>query len=91
MWMGGTKVALNPSLKAELFPQSWKSTTVQPLQENKRKSFSGRNSRPVRNLPLLSKFMEKVVFEQMIPSFFFVGISIFSTDPSTCTAQKDRL
>lgn len=59
----------NQSLNSNRFPQVWKEAKVIPLPKNPRAAFTGSNSRPISLLPVLSKLLEKIVFNQ-IQSYF---------------------
>lgn len=81
----------NSSLKEGLFPRIWKSAKVVPLLKSKHQSFSADNSRPISILPVLSKLMEKCVFEQIRHYFSLDDLNsdfqhAYHSDHSTCTA-----
>lgn len=82
---------LNLSLSHCIFLEKWKESKIIPLPKNKRAIFTGQNSRPISLLPLLSKVMEKIVFEQ-IHKYFFSNRLItqyqhaYREGHSTCTA-----
>ena len=46
-------------------PALWKEAKVIPLPKNKKATFSGANSRPISLLPVLSKILERIVFNQI--------------------------
>uniref|UniRef100_A0AAQ5ZG27 Reverse transcriptase domain-containing protein n=1 Tax=Amphiprion ocellaris TaxID=80972 RepID=A0AAQ5ZG27_AMPOC len=46
-------------------PVKWKVAKIVPLPKNGKESFSGKNSRPVSILPILSKIMEKIAYDQI--------------------------
>lgn len=48
-----------------LCPHEWKRAKIIPLPKNKKSTFSGSNSRPISLLPVLSKIMESIVYEQI--------------------------
>ena len=56
---------LNLSIKNQKFPDSWKQSKVIPLHK-KEEVTNPKNYRPVSLLPILSKVLERVIFEQMI-------------------------
>lgn len=56
---------LNLSLQEGIFPKAWKPAKVIPSPKNKKEPFIGANSRPISILPVLSKLMELVVFNQI--------------------------
>ena len=55
----------NKCFKYGVFPKAWKEAKIIPLPKDKKKDFTGTNSRPISILPVLSKLMEKVVFKQI--------------------------
>lgn len=55
----------NLSLNSNIFPECWKEAKVIPLPKNTCAAFTGSNSRPISLLPILSKLLEKVVFNQI--------------------------
>ena len=59
----------NLSLQEGVFPQAWKAAKVIPLPKNKNEVFRGANSRPISILPLLSKLLERLVFDQITHYF----------------------
>ena len=56
---------VNLSIKNQKFPNSWKQSKVIPLHK-KEEVTNPKNYRPVSLLPILSKVLERVIFEQMI-------------------------
>ena len=56
---------VNLSIKNQKFPDSWKQSKVIPLHK-KEEVTNPKNYRPVSLLPILSKVLERVIFEQMI-------------------------
>ena len=62
----------NASIASGIFPVRWKEAKVTPLPKNINENFSGKNSRPISLLPILSKLLEKIVTEQ-IQGFFMVN------------------
>uniref|UniRef100_A0A669AV95 Reverse transcriptase domain-containing protein n=1 Tax=Oreochromis niloticus TaxID=8128 RepID=A0A669AV95_ORENI len=55
----------NRSLACSLFPLQWKESKIIPIPKNKNDVFNGVNSRPISLLPVLSKSMERIVYEQI--------------------------
>ena len=62
----------NASIASGVFPEGWKEAKVTPLSKNSNENFSGKNSRPISLLPILSKLLEKIITDQ-IQSFFKVN------------------
>lgn len=56
---------VNLSIKSQKFPESWKRSKVIPLHKKDEVTYP-KNYRPVSLLPVLSKVLERVIFEQMI-------------------------
>ena len=56
---------INLSISSQRFPESWKVSKVVPLHK-KGEAIFPKNYRPVSLLPVLSKVLERVIFEQMI-------------------------
>lgn len=56
---------MNLSFTKCLCPQDWKRAKIIPLPKNKKVPFSGANSRPISLLPVLSKMMESIVYDQI--------------------------
>lgn len=56
---------INLSLEKCVFPDNWKKAKIVPLPKNKKENFSGKNSRPISILPILSKITEKIVYDQI--------------------------
>ena len=81
----------NLSLLKGVCPLSWKAAKVIPLPKNKEDMFSGANSHPISILPVLSKLMERVVFDQ-VSSYFSINKlnsefqHAYKKDHSTITA-----
>lgn len=59
----------NQCLSHGVHPTIWKEAKIIPLPKDKNKSFNGPNSRPISILPLLSKVVEKIVFNQVMDYF----------------------
>ena len=47
------------------YPDLWKIAKVTPLPKNSREPFTGPNSRPISILPVLSKLLEGIMFQQI--------------------------
>ena len=60
---------INLCLTKNIWLQGWKIAKIIPIPKNKKLQFSESNSRPISLLPILSKIMEKIVYEQ-IQSYF---------------------
>ena len=60
----------NASISSGVFPMGWKEAKVIPLPKNANENFSGKNSRPISLLPILSKLLERIVTDQ-IQCFFY--------------------
>ena len=56
---------INLSISSQIFPDSWKVSKIVPLHK-KGELIHPQNYRPVSLLPVLSKVLERVIFEQMI-------------------------
>ena len=55
---------INLSLQSGVFPNEWKSTRISPIFKNGAKTEPG-NYRPVSILPVISKFIERIVHQQL--------------------------
>lgn len=55
----------NQSFAHSIFPDKWKESKMIPLSKNKKLTFTGPNCRPISVLPLMSKIMEKIAYQQM--------------------------
>ena len=55
----------NQSLKEYVCPQAWKESKVIPLPKNSKAPFAASKSHPISFLSVLSKLMERIVFDQM--------------------------
>lgn len=62
---------INRSLNEGVCPQESKTAKIITLLKNRKVPFSGQNSRLISLLPVLSKIMEHIVYEQ-INSYFSV-------------------
>ena len=57
---------VNTSLLSGVFPQALKTAVIKPLlKKNNLDTSLMSNYRPISNLPLLSKIIEKAVFQQL--------------------------
>ena len=56
---------LNLSIATKVFPSSWKKSKVIPLYK-KEDLLDPKNYRPVAIIPILSKVLERVIFNQMV-------------------------
>ena len=56
---------LNLSISARKFPESWKKSKIIPLHK-KDDPLNPKNYRPVAIVPVLSKILERVVFNQLV-------------------------
>ena len=56
---------INLSISTSNFPQLWKNAKVIPLHK-KDDQLNPKNFRPVAILPVFSKVLERVVFEQIV-------------------------
>ena len=77
----------NQSLKECVCPQTWKETKIIPLPKNSKAPFAGSNSRPISLLPVLSKLMEKIVFEQTTDfqhAYREGQLNLYCTDSDDC-------
>ena len=75
-----------------VWPQSWKEGKILPLPKDKKLPFNGPNSRPISLLPVLSKLLEKLVFEQVQRYFTENSLTTefqhaYRAGHSTCTAM----
>jgi hypothetical protein len=52
-------------LKECMCPQEWKEAKVIPLPKNSKALFAGSNTRPISLLHVLSKLIERIVFDQI--------------------------
>ena len=56
----------NLSLKTGVFPQTWKTASVQPIFKNKGERTDPKNYRPIALLPSISKVFEHFVQKQLL-------------------------
>ena len=81
---------INLSIRQHKFPSMWKQAKVIPLHK-KGDTLNPKNYRPVAILPVLSKVLERVIFEQIVDHFNANGLFHpnhhgFRKDHNTCTA-----
>ena len=57
---------LNLSLQSNKFPTKWKIAKVVPLYKGKGSKIDPKNYRPVAILPILSKVLERAMFQQVV-------------------------
>ena len=57
---------LNLSLQTNKFPTKWKIAKVVPLYKGKGSKIDPKNYRPVAILPILSKVLERAMFQQVV-------------------------
>ena len=57
---------LNLSLQSNKFPTKWKIAKVIPLYKGKGSKHDPKNYRPVAILPILSKVLERAMFQQLV-------------------------
>ena len=82
---------VNLSLEAKEFPSSWKVAKVIPLLK-KDDALDPKNYRPVAILPILSKVLERVVFNQIVTymdnhKYIHPNHHGFRANHNTCTAM----
>ena len=65
----------NLSLESNMCPQIWKEAKVIPLPKNTCVAFTGFNSQPISLLPVISKMLEKCVFNQILCYFSLNNLS----------------
>lgn len=58
------------------WPQAWKVSKIVPIPKNKKLQFSESNSRPISLLPILSKVMERIMYEQI--QLYFLKNNLFT-------------
>ncbi|KAG7296539.1 hypothetical protein JYU34_020328 [Plutella xylostella] len=59
-----TKI-INKSIQTKVFPEDWKTAKVKPIPKNSNPQ-SFKELRPISLLPILSKLLEKVVYDQLM-------------------------
>ena len=81
---------VNLSIRCSKFPESWKYAKIIPLHK-KDDILNPKNYRPVAILPILSKILERAIFEQVVEYFednnlFHPNHHGFRKHHNTCTA-----
>ena len=74
-----------------VFPTIWKEGKIIPLPKDGRQALTGKNSRPITILPVLSKLMERIVHSQIQEYFDCNGLNTdfqhaYRHNHSTCSA-----
>ncbi len=59
----------NCSLRDGIFPRAWRAAKVIPIIKDNKNAFNGSNCRPISILPVLSKILERIVFDQILIYF----------------------
>ena len=82
---------LNKCLEQGVYPSTWKEAKIIPLPKDSKSPLSGKNSRPIAILPVLSKLMERIIHSQIQEYFESNGLATGSQHAyrhnySTCTA-----
>lgn len=82
---------LNACLMKGVFPTIWKEGKIIPLPKDGRLALTGKNSRPITILPVLSKLMERIVHSQVKEYFESNGLNTdvhnaYRQNHSTCSA-----
>ena len=67
---------LNACIMKGVYPTIWKEGTIIPIPKDGRLALTGKNSRPITILPVLSKLMERIVYSQIQEYFNFNGLNI---------------
>ena len=83
---------LNLSISANKFPTKWKIAKVVPLYKGKGSKLEPKNYRPVAILPILSKVLERAMFQQLVSymdnnEFFNPNHHAYRSFHSTTTAM----
>lgn len=81
----------NCSLRNGIFPQVWRAAKVISIIKNNKNAFNGSNCRPISILPVLSKILERIVFDQILTYFITNRLDsiyqhAYKTGHSTATA-----
>ena len=84
----------NQAITLSLFPHEWKTARVIPLYKNGQRNLPG-NYRPISVLPVISKIMERILYDQLynyLTKFELLSDSQFGFRKfhSTATALLDR-
>ena len=83
---------LNLSLQTNKFPSKWKIAKVVPLFKGKGSKLDPKNYRPVAILPILSKVLERAMYQQLVNfmdsnNFFNPNHHAYRSFHSTTTAM----
>ena len=83
---------LNLSIQSNKFPTKWKIAKIVPLYKGKGSKFDPKNYRPVAILPILSKVLERAMFQQLVNymdsnKFFNPNHHAYRSFHSTTTAM----
>ena len=83
---------LNLSLQSNKFPTKWKVAKIIPLYKGKGSKLEPKNYRPVAILPILSKVLERAMFQQLVNymdsnNFFNPNHHAYRSFHSTTTAM----
>ena len=70
---------IHQSIRSHTFPDVWKNAVVTPVQKSNQSS-SLSNFRPISVLPVFSKVLERVVFDQVV--YHFNRHNLFSNKQS---------
>ena len=65
---------INLSLRTGIFPSVWKFYKVVAVYKNKGEKSCGENYRPVALLSVVSKILERVVYDQLVEYFTEIGL-----------------
>ena len=83
---------LNMSMSSNKFPTKWKIAKVVPLYRGKASKLEPKNYRPVAIVPVLSKVLERAMFQQLVMymdnnNFFNPNHHAYRSFHSTTTAM----
>ena len=70
-------IHINKSITSKTFPDIWKTAVVMPVQKSNQNS-SLSNFHPISILPVFSKILERIVFNQFVHHFTFRTSSLVS-------------
>ena len=70
---------LNACLMKGVYPTIWKEGKIIPLLKDGRRALTGKNSRPITILSVLSKLLERIVYSQIQEYFDCNSLNRFST------------
>lgn len=82
---------LNCSIREGVFPHAWRVAKVIPIIKDSKSAFNGSNCRPISILPVLSKILERIIFDQILTYFTKNGLDskhqhAYKAGHSTATA-----